>query len=318
MPMKIIRSMRKSRSFIFTKRVLFSDATQGKNEANELIKASQSTLGRTIAREEIKQMVETHVEQTMDSLSPSNNKDTLLTPEEILRRLDSPAIIPLNEKLNDLMIDNPLESSSYLATNKGAISTSEDLVIRLKDNPSLGTILSERKFDLTDPSININNSAESQLFFDANATYKTISLGNATVMPKDTMLLDDIDVDNIPKNIDIQLFKSEKEFVVVGKEFADVDKNEAEIGTQERLDGEMFVEKTLEDTRKEEMNLFERILLMLDPTIFVKIAFKFLPITIFMYFFVQSTAEQAQIGHRIHEIDERQMQAFVELKKKYF
>ena len=221
---------------------------------------------------EIKQAMEQHLDQTIRQIKQESQKaEVLPSVSGMLEQLDAPAVIEMRAEHSTLMIDNPLTTEHYLKTNdEGAIQTENDLVIRLSENPTLAKVLTERRFDLADPSIAVRNSTESGLFFDPEADFKTISLGNAPVMPKDTVFLGDIDPASIPKNLDIALFREDKEFVVVGKA---VEVAEGELmedgkaaGTRklEIVDQDVFVEATLWDAQKSEFALLER-LLRLEP-----------------------------------------------------
>ncbi len=283
----------------------------------DVSKLMPSSLDQAQIQMEINQNIENHIENTLELIKKANESKEINMPiSEMFERLDSPAIIDMKDEYSSLMFDNPLENGDYITTNRETLYTAHDVAIRTKDNFLLAETLNKGEFDLENPKIEIANTIESNLFFEDNSKFKSISLGNAMVLPNNGILIDDIDVENIPKNLNIHLFKEEKEFIVVGKEFG-IDDAENSEKVFEKIDQEIFIESTLKDAQREELNPIERMFLALDPIKFLKIFIKYLPVSVFLYYLSMTQGELEQVETEIHMIDERRMQALIKMKKQF-
>lgn len=239
---------------------------------------------------------------------------------DVFAETNKPLQVPMRPEHESLMIPNPLDTPNYLPIDSTDTSGVRGVSLRLADNPKAREILQSNQFDLADPSLDVLDSMQSDLYFSREGGFKQISLGNVGVLSANSMALEDVDVENIPKNIDISLRPDVREVIVIGKEVGD---GQEGVGgfrggpgkVMETLDGQVFVEKSLEDARKEEMNLLERFLTDESLYDFVLGYIRLFPFFVFGIFFLQASSELKECQKNILEVDEQNMKALKELRR---
>ena len=83
--------------------------------------------------------------------------------------------------------------------------------------------MKEGKIDLRDKRINVKSVGLTDAsMLDASVVneMKQIDLGKVKVLPKDSVMVDDIDVYNIPDDKDIVLEKEDKQMYAIGRKVA--------------------------------------------------------------------------------------------------
>lgn len=123
----------------------------------------------------------------------------------------------------DLVIRDPSESPTVIKFQKGVdqrFKSNTDSELQLKDNPLALKVMMEGKIDLRDERIKVTSMTleDSKLLQGADVSgIRQINLGDVSVLPRDSVLLEDIDVYNIPEDKDIVIDKVEKTLFAVGK-----------------------------------------------------------------------------------------------------
>ena len=229
---------------------------------------------------------------------------------EVLNDINAPIELEMTSDHHSLMIPDPSASDNYLPVNQSD-SNNINTTLRFSDNQLAKDILIKQEFSLSNPLIDIQQSFQSELFFSNDSQFKQFSIGNVEVLPKNTISLEDVDIYNIPKNLDIKIFPDKREVFIIGKEISS--KNETGINLQ-KIDGEFFVEKSIEDVQKEELNLVERILIANNPFLLFKLSLKFFPFIFMLIFYVQAKTELKFCTEAILEIDEQNANALNDLK----
>jgi len=239
--------------------------------------------------------------------------------QEAIQEANKPLEIEMQPEHEPLMMANPLDSPNYLAIDQLETPESPNVSLRLADNEKAREILQSNRFELADKKLDVLDSMQSDLFFSKDAGFKQISLGNVGVLSKDTIALEDVDLANIPKSQDISLNPELREVVIIGKEMTPEETAEREAGAAppgtEVLDGQVFVEKSLEDARREEMNLVER--LMTESNLFelLLLYLKIFPVILLLIFYYNAFWEQETVRKEILEVDEQNMKALKQLKQ---
>lgn len=241
---------------------------------------------------------------------------------DMLKEANKPLEIEMRPEHEGLMMQNPLDSPGYLAVDASDATGGRNVALRVADNPKAQAILQTSRFDLADRELDVLDSMQSDLYFSKEGGYKEVSLGNVGVMPSNTMALEDVDLENIPKHIDIALKPDHREVVIVGKEVAEEEGEDGQAAVSpitgrplEVLDGQIFVEKSEEDARREEMNLVERWLTNQSFLGSLMSTFRYLPLMVFLVFYLQAREEVNQCAKDILAIDEQNVQALNKLKK---
>ncbi|KRX08966.1 hypothetical protein PPERSA_08169 [Pseudocohnilembus persalinus] len=217
--------------------------------------------------------------------------------------------------------------------NKDGLTLNTDSELQLKDNELAMQILKEGKINLQDKRINVQNINISDMDVFGNQkenNIQQIDLGNIVSNKKDSLLLEDVDVYNIPADKDILLSKKEKKMQAIGikvKKNQDLDDNDNNINeTQQQkqsFDGQMvisknlFEEKNLKEYADENLFKIEQDLLYYDWNQFYKTVAKLLPVWILFYFFAETTMEYFATRHDIYLMQEQELEIYEKLKKQY-
>lgn len=262
-----------------------------------------------------KEIAEKSFNQTENMLKSLKETTAGKSFSEISKDLVSPINIEMDSQNKNLMIENPIAGNKYLQTNQNDIASSFDVIFRVAENEKAGQLLSKKEFDLMDPNLDIQSSTQSGLFLSKESNFKQFSVGNVELLSKNSVSLADVDLNNIPKNLDIQIFPNKREVLVIGKEIGNIDGTEQE--KVEKVDNEIFVEKSFEDVEKEELNFAERLMLLSNPISILYICFLTFPVTLFLYFYIRARLEFQECVEIIVEIDEQNMKAFNNLTRKF-
>lgn len=232
---------------------------------------------------------------------------------ETLKKIDQPIIIPLNKHNEDKMIKNPLKENNYISTNKDIYKTKEDITIRLKDNKKATEIFKTGKFSLEEKEIQLKENNLNQLYFSGSKSFKSFSLGDVNVFDKNTIFIDDLDIDKIPKDIDIELDEKKKEIYFVGKKIGEGE----EIDGKERIDNEIFHEENLQEKLSKKLNFLENFVIFDFKLQTFKWSIKYLPILVFLVSCLDTYFELNATKKTVHVIEEQKVLALERLKLKY-
>ncbi|KAL4460024.1 hypothetical protein ABPG74_003550 [Tetrahymena malaccensis] len=102
--------------------------------------------------------------------------------------------------------------------NENGLAINQKSELQLKDNPLALKVLTEGKIDIRDDRIIVNklNASDTSLLGNIEGLHQ-ISLGTVDVLPQNSILLEDIDVNNIPEDKDIVIDKNTKVLLAIGK-----------------------------------------------------------------------------------------------------
>ena len=232
-----------------------------------------------------------------------------------LEKIDMPIEIAMNSKNKKLMIENPLKENNYIITNKDKYKTEQDLNIRLKENKKAAEIFKTGKFSLEDKEIQLKENNLNDLFFSNDEKiFKSFSLGDVNVFNKNTLYIDDLDINKIPKDINIELDENKKEIYFVGKK---IEIGEEENDGKERIDNEIFVEESFNEKLWKKLNYFENRFIIEFRMKTFKWTIKYLPIFILLLSFLDTYLELNETKKTVHLIEEEKVLALERLKKKY-
>ena len=126
-------------------------------------------------------------------------------------------------KPQSAIVVDPSESPTVMKFGRDAehgYKVNTEIELQLKDNPLALQILTEGRIDLRDERVNVSSLTleDSKLLQGATTSkLRQINFGDVSVLPKDSVLLEDIDVHNIPQDKDIVIDKKEKILYAVGK-----------------------------------------------------------------------------------------------------
>jgi len=220
-----------------------------------------------------------------------------------------------------------LPESSSINTITQAITTENDL--QLKDNPLALKVLKEGQIDLKDKRIKITSLdvQDSSLLDPAVADQiKQIDLGDVSIVPKNAILLEDLDVYNIPEDKDILIDKNEKTLVAIGRKMEgrqnleilnDFEQNRSNLQSVHSVGNNIFEEKTFDEFKKENLFFFEQDLLMFNYRELLRKLLGFLPLLILFGNLVGSFLELYTCKRADFLIEEQEMRYLQDLRKKY-
>ena len=106
-----------------------------------------------------------------------------------------------------------------MADNGLTMNTQSELV--LKENELALKVLKDKQIDLADKrvkleSLNLKDSEILGAEESSLSNLRQVNLGTIIVNSKDSILLEDVDIDNIPEDKDILLERKEKELKAIG------------------------------------------------------------------------------------------------------
>lgn len=266
-------------------------------------------------------------EKSLDkSLSEKYN---IITEEDKSKLMEdytqSPTVIKFQE-------DSSNEFFPYKSSSGFNLNTSSEL--QLKDNPLALQILNEGKIDLTHEKVTLQNAFMQDLSLysveelkEINDKIAQINVGTIDVVPKNSVLLEDIDVYNVPEDKDIILTPNKKQMFVVGHK---VDKNLSEnskslLNREEKTNnrGEfhvsrnVFEELNFEEFKKKYLFEFESKSVKFHKMLLLREILRFWPFYVFLLFFFETLIELYTVTQDHNLIERQEMEIFKKVREKY-
>jgi hypothetical protein len=237
--------------------------------------------------------------------------------KEVLESIEAPVIIPLTKQNQDQMMENPLDrpENRYLGMNEDHFHSNEDVNLRLKDNPLAHRVLSEGRLDISSKDIDVAALSDSLLdnFVDSKDPSLTqISLGKVKSLQKDSIALEDVDVENIPKHLNIDIHGEHKEVLIIGQKVLDED--QSEILDEHLLDKDIFIEKSFEEVKKSTLGEVERLFFIENLNNKIRSYILYIPLFVFIYFYMKYYKEFSSCVQSVYLIDQEQLQILKQLK----
>ena len=245
-----------------------------------------------------------------------------------LRKIDEPVTIPMTKTNETKMMPNPIEreDNKYMSLNEGDWSANRDVNIRLKDNPLAFDVLSKGSFDLKSKDINVVQIADSlavnAVDREAQSKMTQISLGTAKTLQKDSISLKDVDVDNIPKHLTIDLDEDEKEILIIGykvpkggSDKATETEFEESQNKEETIEKEIFIEKTFNEIKSEQLGEIEKFVYFENLENHFHFILTFFPLLLYLYFSVFFLDEFFECVRSVYKIDVEQLKVLNKMKQ---
>lgn len=259
-------------------------------------------------------------------LTLGQNKPQIIFTEDPNNLMDdytvSPTVLKFDEDSSN-QLHHPYQSSTGFNLN-----TSSEL--QLKDNPLALQILTEGKIDLKNEKIKLENSSIQDLSLyslnelkEMNENMAQINVGEIDVLPKNSILLSDIDVYNIPEDKDIIIDSNRKKMIVVGKKVKKTVIGIESDGKDKNHSGEfnvsrnIFEELSFEEFKKKYLFEFESATVKFNKSLFLRDIIKIWPLLVFLYFFIDTIFElyEAKKDHNL--VETQQMQIFNKIRGRY-
>jgi len=158
---------------------------------------------------------------------------------------------------------------------------------------------------------------------------KQINLGDIVVKPKNAVLLEDLDVYNIPEDKDVIIDKNEKTLFAVGRkldgrrnmevvnELTEMKPKHEESKLVHQVGKKIFEEKSLGEFGKENLFGLESDLLMLDHRQILRIVIGGLPVLLFLGSVIVTMMELHACKKNDFVIEEQEMRYLQNLRKQY-
>ncbi|EAR91018.1 transmembrane protein, putative (macronuclear) [Tetrahymena thermophila SB210] len=226
--------------------------------------------------------------------------------------------------------------------NENGLSINQKSELQLKDNPLALKVLTEGKIDIRDDRIIVNklNTSDTSLLGNVEGLHQ-ISLGTVDVLPQNSILLEDIDVNNIPQDKDIVIEKNTKVLLAVGKKvqkkkqrLTSVDSSEQD--SQDKIDQEedttqknsrnkyelsvnkkIFEELSLEEYKGKYLWNFEKDLVTFDFSMLMRSFLGGIPLVIVTVFLLDTLFELYKCKRDITLMEEQLINPYINLRRKF-
>lgn len=244
--------------------------------------------------------------------------------QEKLREIDSPVVVPLTKETEQQMMQNPLEKEEnrYLSMNEGSLKSNEDVNLRMKDNPLAFQVLTEGKLDLQSKDIELaqlHDSLLENIIERQGGDFSQISLGTVRSLQKNSIALEDVEVDNIPKHLDIEMDPEHKEVLIIGQKVKGGDSKgdalpEEGPDSEQVLDKEVFIEKSFEEMKRDNLGEFERVLYFESVDKQMRSLVCLLPLLVVYVFWIKYYLEHKECIESVYLVDSEQLKILKKLK----
>ena len=212
----------------------------------------------------------------------------------------------------------------YLSESGYAINTPSEL--QLKGNPLALEILTEGKIDLRNKKVVLENAGIQEMehysleeLKEMNDKIAQINVGNIDVLPKNSILLEDLDVYNIPEDKDIVIEKTTKKMVVMGHK---VPKSNA-LASKQSNDGtfevskNIFEELSFDEFKKKYLFDFESKNVRFQKKLLLRDLLRLWPIFVVFGCFTDTILELYFAKSDNNLIEEQEMDIFNRVREKY-
>ena len=143
-------------------------------------------------------------------------------------------------------------------------------------------------------------------------------MGKALIMPKNSILLEDVDVYNIPEDKDILIDKPEKNIVAIGKNIENQEENDKEQQIENHsLSKNLFEELSFEEIKKKYLFNMEGGGYMFNKKNFARFLVKYLVFFIPSYFFTYTCLEYYNCKFEINLMDEQELKSLKDVKESF-
>eukprot|EP01016_Furgasonia_blochmanni_P048458 TRINITY_DN7216_c0_g1_i1.p1 TRINITY_DN7216_c0_g1~~TRINITY_DN7216_c0_g1_i1.p1 ORF type:complete len:373 (-),score=54.59 TRINITY_DN7216_c0_g1_i1:55-1173(-) len=232
-----------------------------------------------------------------------------------------------------MKFDEDNEKSSFLSNefvSKDGYKTNLAIEMQLKDNPLALQVLKEGAIDLKDERIKVEslNMIENNVIGLGSQELKQINLGKVQAIQKDSILLEDVDVYNIPDDKKIVLDHEESEIVLVGRKVAKESRGDedgeqnARTGTSgdlfiQTVNKDIFVERSFEDFKREHLFEFESDFVQFNRRDLLRDLIRLGPIFLIVYCFFDTAVDVYQVKRSVHLIEEQELKALNQLRNDF-
>ena len=283
---------------------------------SESDKKSASNPSESTSLQEKEEESEKHLTEEL------SDKHKIILTEDPSKLMDDYTESPTMLKFKE---DSLNEFYPYQSSTGFNLNTKSEL--QLKDNPLALQILTEGKIDLKHKNVKLENSNIQDLSFYSvddlkvlNNNMAQINVGEIDVLPKNSILLEDVDVYNVPEDKDIILNSNRKNMVVVGHK---INKTVLNKEFDENTRGEFHVSKNIfeelnyEEFKKKYLFEFESKNVKFHKNLFFREIFRFWPLIIFMAYFIDTVLELYQTKRDDNLIETQEIEIFNKIREKY-
>ena len=275
----------------------------------------EKTTAQTQLQKKLDEQVSTKIDQKLEQSATIIKDFDIDNPHLVLDEIDKPVEIVVGEEYAYLFSENPIRKHDYLLKDDHNIESKDDFSLRIKENEFGKNLLKTKEFDLLDENVKIRDNAVNSLYLGETDKFKMFSAGKADVLDENSVYIEDVDVNNIPAHLDIVLDKTAKEIVIIGKEVDEEDgEGKKEGGDKERIDNEVFLEKTYKEMFDKAFNHFERMFMtLISPSLF-RTLLKYAPLTVFVLFWLSTYHEERLCYKSVDFIERDKMKYLNKLK----
>lgn len=221
--------------------------------------------------------------------------------------------------------DSSSEFFPYKSATGFNMNTPSEL--QMKENPLALQILSEGKIDLKHKEIKLENANIQDLSLYSleelkgmNENMAQINVGEIAVLPKNSILLEDIDVYNIPEDKDIVLNANKKKMIVMGhkvtRSVAGEEKGKENRG-EFNVSRNVFEELNFDEFKKKYLFGFESKSVAFQKKIFLREVLRYWPIYLFFFFLFDTIFELYQVMSDHNLVVQQEMEIFNKIREKY-
>ena len=144
---------------------------------------------------------------------------------------------------------------------------------------------------------------------------KSVDLGEIKVLHQNSVALEDLDVYSIPEDKDVVLNPKKKRMVLLGKKMTVIENGEQE-SSYGKVSKRVFEEFSFEEMKEKHLFGFEGILIKFNYRELFRIFIKYLPISLFVWYWFITGVELKIAQQAVHLFEEQEMEVWEEVRRK--
>lgn len=267
--------------------------------------------------------------------------------KEMISEMEAPILVEMKKEHEELMMDDPLQKKEnmYLQLDQNDISNNETGgpqfesnykgVLRFKENPDALKILQDSEFSLENPDIDVTSVSDLGLQNLSSQNdienFRQISLGKVDVLKANSISLKDVDVENIPDDLEIDIDPLQKEATLVGQridpnrtdesfrdfyeqELKNDDENDFD-PTIQKFKKEIFIEKSFEEIKREKLGEFWGLGYVENIKRIFQSKILFLPVILFFWILINEHLTFLSCANSVYKVDLEEILVLKEYKK---
>ena|SRR3990167_1901715 len=256
----------------------------------------------------------------------------------LMKEVNAPLVIPVEDSDKRLMNDPRAEENSYISLDTrdtgllgGMIrSDSDNTQMRVKDNPLVAEVLSNKAINISDPRVKVGSLDLQDLALIQDAgELAQLKLGNIEVLKKDAVSLKDIDVSEIPEHLDVIVTPREKEVILLGKKMDstamtddeqtnrsdNTKKSEVSAFTQ-KVQPQVFNEKSHQEFQDEHSFFFDPKFRVTSTTDYIARFLRTVPFGVFLLCYLTTWLEDRQVDRNPRLLEEQEQAELETFRRK--